>query len=74
MRLPAAWLGVQLASSRSGQLGVSFGVTRTPDQPLYGYGLDLFASSITLVISPDEEPGLRSFFAEVAGRAGRTMS
>ena len=71
VRLPAAWLGVQVQSAKHDEFQVKFGRADPPDQAIYGEDLNVSNYLIVFRLPAADEPRLRAFFTEVAARAGR---
>jgi hypothetical protein len=70
-RLPTAWVGVSYEQRKHEQIRVKFGWAKDPAGPMYGENADLLQGTRFFELPNTEEPALRAFFAEAAGRAGR---
>jgi hypothetical protein len=72
MRVPCARLGVRVRPAKHDQINVQFGFVVAPDQPMVGADVRLLPGSTGFSLAGAEAPRLASFFAEVAGAAGRS--
>jgi hypothetical protein len=71
-RLPSAWVGVHVKPGRHDEVEVKFGIADEPSGPTYGEDVTVYDVRVAFQLPAADEPALRTFFADVARRAGRT--
>jgi hypothetical protein len=73
LRVPAAWLGVQVKPGKHDFVRLFFG-TINAGSDLYGPGVTVLGDAWPIDTNVADEPGFRDYFTKIATATGRTVA
>lgn len=74
LRLPAAWVGVELHPEKHDRVSLRIGTANPIGPVLYGQGVTVLGNYWPIEVDAVDEQQVRSFFEQVAAASGREVA